>query len=309
MKKNHAMLARHRLMMLSIVIAIVVAAFVVIMPEKNNHSPAAAVSASKSRGEGNISTRQVARARKAAGQVLNPVNELTVQFPKATENTITIASESQLVKLDGFRNPLSEDAKTWDCVIDRTTGLVWEVKTADNGLRDEKNYYSWFSPHDVSTLGNPGKKNNGNCRGGISCDTDSYIRAVNKAKLCSYSDWRLPTRKELMSLIHYSPTESSVGLLDARFFPHGTVDWYWTSENDASNPDHAWYVLFFNGRAMKAPKHQAKRIRLVRGGQARSFKDVARNPQTGEDGKVAKDKPAPGSILQSKNETPVSQLQ
>ncbi|MDD5229653.1 MAG: DUF1566 domain-containing protein, partial [Methylococcales bacterium] len=47
---------------------------------------------------------------------------------------------------------LSDDAKLgtaptdWACTKDNKTGLIWEVKTTDGGLRDKDWYYSWYEP-------------------------------------------------------------------------------------------------------------------------------------------------------------------
>lgn len=45
-------------------------------------------------------------------------------------------------KLDSFGKPLPNDAIDWACVRDNTTGLIWETKTDDGGLRD-KDWRYW----------------------------------------------------------------------------------------------------------------------------------------------------------------------
>lgn len=219
---------------------------------------------------------------------------VVVEFPRQTENTIVVARTPQLVKQDAYRNPLPENAGKWDCVADKTTGLVWEVKTNDKGLQDAGNYYSWYRADGEITPGNTAPKSAGSCRGGISCDTESYINAINKKKVCGYSDWRLPTRKELLSLVQIRFSEDHRTMINTRFFPNTAGDWFWTSDTDADDAAHAWYVLFYNGRTMKAPKHQAKRVRLVRGdpgplnfrnvaGKGRVFANEQLEPRSGSD--------------------------
>lgn len=221
--------------------------------------------------------------------VNDPVPE--VAFPTTAEVTITVAHQPQLAKLDSYRNPLGAGAKAWDCVIDHTTGLVWEVKTNNQGLQDAGHFYSWYNADNLLNLGNAGLKDNGKCRGGIDCDTESYIRAINAKKLCGYTDWRLPTRAELMTLVQYDPTFEKKGLIDRKFFPHGSVDWYWSSDTDETDPANAWYVLYYNGRAMKAAKNQAKKIRLVRGNNGQhSFRNVAGQPAANQESLAAGDK-------------------
>ena len=58
------------------------------------------------------------------------------------------------------------------CTRDNVTGLVWEVKTADGSLRDQKWTFSWYdSVHNYS--GNPGTANGGTCKTVNRCDTEN----------------------------------------------------------------------------------------------------------------------------------------
>jgi hypothetical protein len=230
-----------------------------------------------------------------------PVSQaIPVIFPKPTATTITVAAEPQLVKLDSYQNPLEKDAKKWDCVKDSTTGLTWEVKTEDSGLQDANNFYSWYSAGSTSQASN-GIKDGGKCRGGIDCDTQSYINAINAKRVCGFSDWRLPTRKELLSLVQSGGQSDQKTMIDTRYFPNTPGDWYWTADTDLGNSDYAWYVLFYNGRTMKALKSQAKRVRLVRGGkeQSPSFKDFAEKKDSESRDVVAKQpfQPESGTTL------------
>jgi len=211
-----------------------------------------------------------------------------VVFPDPTEITISVAAAPQLTKLDAYQNPLQADATKWDCVKDATTDLVWEVKTHDQGLQDANNFYSWYRPRTTHQV-DGGLKDGGKCRGGISCDTQSYIDAVNRKRVCGFSDWRLPTRNELMSLVRGGDGDQKT-MIDTQYFPSTPGDWYWTADTDLGDSNHAWYVLFYNGRTMKAAKAQAKRVRLVRGGkeQHRSFKDLAEKKDPGSLKAIAK---------------------
>ena len=105
------------------------------------------------------------------------------------------------IKVDAEGRPLSADAQDWSCIKDKVTGLMWERKTSDGGLRDKANTYSWYNP-DMNTNGQiEGSKDGGTCTGEIRCDTQAYIDEVNKKGLCGYKDWRLPTPTELYGLL------------------------------------------------------------------------------------------------------------
>lgn len=243
--------------------------------------------------------RPVAKTARAQKVVKVPVeapalDQLPVEFPKPTKITIAMAGNPKYSKLDRHDRPLKDDAPKWSCVSDHSTGLVWEVKTEDRGLRDAGNFYSWFNPDRQSNGGFSGIANHGKCRGGIRCDTHAYIAAVNRMKLCGFSDWRLPTRRELMSLVQYRLPDKNKGLIDTRYFPAANSDWYWSADTDSSDARYAWYVLYYNGRDMKALKTQAKRIRLVRGHMAPSLRNMVRQV-SGSDKAMAHENRGPES--------------
>ena len=251
-------------------------------------------------------TRKPVRASSHETPARSPesgTDAIPVQFPSPTDITITVAAAPQLIKLDHYQNPLNLDAKEWDCVKDATTGLVWEVKTHDRGLQDANNFYSWYEKGGSSgTLS--GTRNGGKCRGGISCDTQSYVDAINEKRVCGYADWRLPSRNELMSLVGGNGEFGQSTTIDTRFFPSTPGDWYWTSDTDIGDSNHAWFVLFFNGRTMKAAKAQAKRVRLVRGEieKRRSFKGVAEKKDNNPENELAKQPFQPESLKISNHE-------
>jgi hypothetical protein len=67
----------------------------------------------------------------------------------------------------------------WGCTFDRVTGLTWEVKTDDGGLRDWRHLYTRTRPQD------PGY--------GTPSDAAGFVHAVNhRGGLCGSSHWRLP---------------------------------------------------------------------------------------------------------------------
>jgi hypothetical protein len=49
-------------------------------------------------------------------------------------------------KLDANGSDLPASATDWSCVRDNVTGLIWEVKTDDGGLRDQDWKYTWYNP-------------------------------------------------------------------------------------------------------------------------------------------------------------------
>jgi len=170
-------------------------------------------------------------------------------------------------KLGPGGNELPATATSWSCVRDNVTGLIWEVKTDDSGLRDKDNTYTWYNPDGSTNGGSAGTQNGGTCTGGINCDTTSYVQVVNSQGVCGYSDWRLPSVDELRSIVDYSipypgPT------IDTTYFPNTVSNWFWSASPYASSSGYAWYVDFSYGYDHGNGKsHYGLHVRLVRGGQ------------------------------------------
>lgn len=53
---------------------------------------------------------------------------------------------------------LGTGAKDWACTKDNNTGLIWEVKTNDGGLRDKDWKYTWYNPDSKTNGGFEGYK-------------------------------------------------------------------------------------------------------------------------------------------------------
>jgi len=158
-------------------------------------------------------------------------------------------------------NPsLGKGLKNWACTRDNVTGLVWEIKM-ESGLRSHSNTYTWYNPDETMNGGKSGLKNGGKCEGS-DCDTRAYIEAINEIALCGSTEWRLPTKRELLSIVNNGSFKPAV---DIRLFPNTLSSQYWTSSPYPEDPNLAWQVYFLYGEALPSYKNQNNHIRLVHG--------------------------------------------
>ena len=85
---------------------------------------------------------------------------------------------------------------------------------------------------------------------------EEYIEK-NKEKEVVYNDWRLPTIKELLTLVDYS-THNPASTFDI------TSSLYWSSTIGASSTSYAWNVCFSYGYTYHSYKTNALYVRCVR---------------------------------------------
>ncbi|HRX71242.1 MAG: DUF1566 domain-containing protein [Gammaproteobacteria bacterium] len=158
----------------------------------------------------------------------------------------------------------------WACTRDNVTGILWEVKTDDDGLRDRDWRYTWYDDiHIDNNGGNPGSLGSNTCGGTLpnnQCNTQAYTAAVNAAGLCGFTDWRLPTKKELLQLVDVE-IPSPGPTIESVYFPNTRSSWYWSSSTYAHYPDNACYVGFYPGFVDAYSKARYNHVRLARGGQ------------------------------------------
>ncbi len=126
----------------------------------------------------------------------------------------------------GAPHPFDYDTSTAGLVVDKVTGLIWQQTV------------------DADTV--------------TQTDAAAYCSALT---LAGVSDWRLPTRIELISLID----DTRVGpAIDPTAFPDTPGTFFWTSTVVANDPGSVWGVAFDNGYTNSSDLGEHYRVRCVR---------------------------------------------
>ena len=122
--------------------------------------------------------------------------------------------------LDGLGMPAAPGAH--DCVADNVTGLVWSAQT-------------------------------------LAAQNWAGASAATEATRCGITGWRLPTRRELLSIVHHGA--SGPPAIDGTYFPATASAPYWSA--DAAAGRQAWAVDFGDGATLRADAAQPYAVRPV----------------------------------------------
>jgi hypothetical protein len=160
----------------------------------------------------------------------------------------------------------------WACTRDNITGLTWEVKSnivSDLDMQLKDYTYTWYNSNSSTNGGAAGTASNPSdvpitCYGNGTCDTEKYVADLNTWGLCGHSDWRMPTIRELRTLVHHGAQNPSI---DPTYFPNTVAGAYWSGSPLATDPFKAWYVDFSDGHTESAYKFDSIYVLLVRGAQ------------------------------------------
>jgi hypothetical protein len=124
-------------------------------------------------------------------------------------------------KLDENGNELPDSATSWAMVRDNLTCLIWEVKTDDGSINDKEKKYEWNDAEPI------------------------FINALNDQKFGGFSNWRMPTVKELMSIVDIGNSNPAI---DSNYFPNTLSASYWTSMSHTIDSTLTWGVNFDSGK-------------------------------------------------------------
>lgn len=199
------------------------------------------------------------------------IKELTGIFGSFALLFVTVAWSmpalaSNYIKLDSSGKDLPVSATSWTMVRDNVTGLIWEVKTKMDRIsdysnpNDADNTYTWYDSNPATNGGSSGTPGNGT-------DTEDFIDALNSRRFGGYSDWRLPTIKELESIVN-DDVPNPGPTINTTYFPNTQTSFYWSSNPYSSHKLFAWGMNFgYDDTKCKSSRCKSGYVRAVRGGK------------------------------------------
>lgn len=114
-------------------------------------------------------------------------------------------------------------------VFDHETGLIWQISDAQNQMT--------FT------------------------EAEQFIRDINRKGFGKFSDWRLPTLEEGMSLVEAEP-KAGYSHIDPIF--RDSKDFIWTSDKTIESSRSIWIIHFGDGHCDNRSTSARYSVRLVR---------------------------------------------
>jgi len=194
-----------------------------------------------------------------------------------------IINPKSYTKLDDRGNDLPDDADEWFMVRDNVTGLIWEIKQANDGNEDYSNphdadnTYTWYDSNSETNYGYTGTYNDGR-------NTERFVQQINESNFGGFGDWRLPSIKELASIVDLFRTRPAsefgdcmIGINEKYF--RNNMKIYWSSTSNATLNYKVWGVFFdciIKDIIIDKPLN-IHHVRAVRGTIYRSFDHLIMN--------------------------------
>ena len=176
-------------------------------------------------------------------KLVEPINE---HCEKYGEKEVYVSSSGSVKIKFKFEDKL-EPTEEYKKILDKKDSIKFQrfVRIKDNIVTDKKLGLMWQDDEYPSRT----KR-----------DLKGAKEYCSELKFSTFNNWRLPTYRELLTVVDYDRYDPAiVPLFKKTFFKR-----YWSSNQDVSAPDYAWVVDFGKGKTTTIIKSRRHYVRCVR---------------------------------------------
>jgi hypothetical protein len=141
-----------------------------------------------------------------------------------------------------------------EVVVDNLTGLMWQDNEDVENMTKQ-----WLTDENYDICDDNDSRSE--C---YDTSGDTATTYCEELELGDYTDWRLPTSKELEGIVDYGKVDPAI---DTSVFQHTSSYGYWSSTTYEGYHEAAWYVYFYGGSVGSSYKDAGSYVRCVRAGQ------------------------------------------
>jgi Protein of unknown function (DUF1566)/PKD domain len=227
-----------------------------------------------------------------SGSVTRTISVQSFALTGVLANSGTTANIGNYTRLGADGQPLAiqtatwantgnnTDGTRWECIKDNQSGLIWEVKSKNDpsSLRHFTATFTWYDTNPATNGGAVGTESGGAVPGicpGLpdptKCNTLAYTNAVKTLPagqaLCGFRDWRMPSDKELTSIILPGPTAPIIRATDFPDIPLGNsyTEYFWSATPIGTSS--AFATRFSTSSSGPVSREAGLSVRLVRSGR------------------------------------------
>ena len=165
---------------------------------------------------------------------------------KISEKPFVITHTGQTKAFDLKGREVAAD-RIWGLDAERIwTEQVFEKVEQGKAVLDKNTGLLWDNSHEVAML--------------TWKEAQEYVAALNDIKYLGKTNWRLPHREELRSIVLYDDAQPAI---NRTMFQDAKADFYWSGTGNKNDADLAWGVYFGYGCSICYPKTRRAYVRTV----------------------------------------------
>ena len=142
--------------------------------------------------------------------------------------------------------------------ITETTPIINFTVNNNGTATDNSTGIMWYR----CSVGQTWDSQTSSCLGGNEqVDWQQALKLANDATEAGFTDWQLPSVKELSTLVERRCVDAAI---NSTIFPNTVAENYWTNTSGVGSTSQAWAVAFYSGKTNLRSKGSDVHLRLMR---------------------------------------------